>query len=411
MPQEVGCVEFLRLDVSHIKWDEEILILDIEFSCASGHYASTTAMPFSRENEMVAILFEELLCSCQSLPANSRRGQISFSIRNRHQIALPLRRFLKGYLDAFQRYCVGNLQKDELLLLQANGIDFINASVSLHDKGREERGEILFQRAKSYYYEESFDLAIRQINRALLLVPSLAKAHHLKGLCHRELSHYEDAVRSFLDWKTLVPSTKKEPFFVLGDLYFLLGRFDKGVELFDEYIANFPGDPRGFVGYAQFLYRLRNISFIQYLDQAFQCDPSLLREELRQRWIFEFADSDPQHGLTAHAARTYLNMEKRDFAHMVRKRLVPSHFCEESCRYFFDKEELDQWSDIVNRYEVFDAKFSRNPAALSKVLREQQRKVSKKIFLIPEGSRQEQLSLWGLLEDNDAAPQTKSIIG
>lgn len=357
-------IELRKVDVVKCDLDRGDLYLSFDYVFEGKSFGSFSELSISRPDLMVSEFIQNLL----EAPQVPLLSDEEISVRAKDKIQIRLKEFFKRFVVSRAGKMEGVLTEEAKNDLSTSGLDLKDQSQSLDQKSTNEKVEILLLQSKRMIASKSYFLALETIQKILTLDTDCRMAYFYKGLCHQALDELIEAEGAFIRWKELSGKHIREPYIYLARVLMALHRYQEGLEIFDEYMNNFPGDPEGLLWKAQIYFKLRQKRFIRMLDRAYLENEDVVRDFLRTNWEYNQPSKDKAVWLTPKLSRAFLNMNKEEFAELVKNRLLPSHFDAEECRFIFNREELKNWSEITTRYKLFDRTYESSPELLREAI-------------------------------------------
>ena len=357
-------IELRKIDVVKCDLDRGDLYLSFDYVFEEKSFGSFSELSISRPDLMASEFIQNLL----EAPQVQTSSDEEISVREKDKIQIRLREFFKRFVVSRAERMEGVLTDEARNNLNASGLDLKDQSQSLDQKSTNEKVEILLLQSKRMISSKSYFLASETIQKILKLDKECRMAYFYKGLCHQALDELIEAAGAFRKWKELSGKHIREPYIFLVRVFISLYRYQDALELFDEYVDNFPSDLEGLLWKAQIYFKLRQKRFIRLLDRVYLENEDVVRDFLRTNWEYNQPSKEKAVWLTPKLSRAFLNMNKEEFAELVKSRFLPSHFDDEECRYIFDREELRNWSEITTRYKLFDRTYQSSPELLREAI-------------------------------------------
>lgn len=357
-------IELRKIDVVKCDLDRGDLYLSFDYIFEGKSFGSFSELSIARSDLMVSEFIQNLI----EAPQVQNPLDEDISIRDKDKIQNRLKDYFKKFVVSRAEKMEGVLTEEDKNNLNTSGLDLKDQSQSLDQKSTNEKIEILLLQAKRMIACKSYFLALETIQKVLKLDLVCRMAYFYKGLCHEALNELPEAEVSFRKWKGLSGVHIREPYIFLARVLIALHRYQDGLKLFDEYLENFPDDLQGILWKAQIYFKLHQKRFIRLLDRAYLENEDVVRDFLRTNWDYNQPAKEKSVWLTPKLSRAFLNMNKDEFAELVKSKFIPSHFDEEECRFVFNKEELRNWSEITTRYKLFDRTYQSSPELLREAI-------------------------------------------
>ncbi|UCF65088.1 MAG: tetratricopeptide repeat protein [bacterium] len=213
---------------------------------------------------------------------------------------------------------------------------------------------VLLNWARRYYEKEDFSRAIDPLKKLLKIKKDYGIVYKWLARSLKKMRKYDEAMRYYEMYakveKTVEARLELAKSYRKGKLY------DKSAKIYSEILKKNPAEKDAKIGLAQIKYARMESDYLPLLDELNQEDPEWLRKWLLDEFNFRIYATSKT-ALTPIQAAKFLGFEKAfDITQKAFKNELPSHFNPSKARMHFFKEELENWAEIMNRFNLIDEK-------------------------------------------------------
>ena len=194
--------------------------------------------------------------------------------------------------------------------------------------------------------------AMEELKRALDFNPENAVANKYMAFALMKMGKLDDSLPYYEKYAKLDKSLVS-----LNDLakaYTMAKKYDKAKKTFTEMKKVNPDDLLAKIGEAQIAY-MQGKPYFKMLDKIFEKNDEWLRNYLKDMWEFklpEFVNNEANKWNAATASR-YLGYERPfDLTKRAFNNEIPCYFDSEKGTIRFVREELENWVELSNRYNI-----------------------------------------------------------
>ena len=222
---------------------------------------------------------------------------------------------------------------------------------------------VLLNWARRYYEREDFTHAIEPLKKLLKIKKDYGPVYKWLARSLKKMRKYDEAMRYYEMYAKVEKSSEAK--LELAKSYRKGKLYDKSAKIYSEILKKDPAEKEAKIGLAQIKYARLEKDYLSLLDELQKEDPEWLREWLSEEFNFRIYTTTKTL-LTPNQAAKYLGYDKAfDITQKAFKNQVPSHFNPSKARMHFFKEELENWAEIMNRYNLLDQKIELQKESLN----------------------------------------------
>jgi tetratricopeptide (TPR) repeat protein len=217
--------------------------------------------------------------------------------------------------------------------------------------------------ARKYYEQEDYQKAIDPLRQLIQIKPDYGLAYKWLARSLKKTRKYEDAMHYYQKYAEVDNSL--DSWLDLAKSYRKGKIFDKSEQIYLDILEKYPEEKEVKIGLAQIYYARNESIFLEKLKELFDEDPVWLKNWLSQEFNFRIYTA-PKTPLTPVDASRYLGFSQVfELTQKAFKNEVPSHFNPAKARMNFYKEELDNWSLVVNEFNLLGQKIELHPEKIN----------------------------------------------
>ncbi len=205
--------------------------------------------------------------------------------------------------------------------------------------------------------------AIEDLKLALEIKPEHPLANRYLAKAFTKLKKHDVALK-YLE-KTAEFDDNIESLCALANAYIQIGKYEKAEEVLKRIDEVDPDSLYSKFTKALLAYK-QGKGYKSKLDKIYKTDPEWLREKLLKDWDYKKStNGNGDLRWNAATAARYLDFEKPyDLTKKAFNNEVPCYFNSDSGIIRFVKEELDEWVELMNRYDLDGKKYTVHPERL-----------------------------------------------
>jgi tetratricopeptide (TPR) repeat protein len=323
------------------------------------------------------------------------RGQVSLKIASPHNLANELMNFV--FTEAREKFNGDNdennvnvvlVNESEVLQKLTGFFSKINREYN-NNKRSSGKSRMITSRSLDFYYNEYeyiplddtikffvhlnrgvnkingdfWSNAIEDLKLALEIKAEHPLVNKYLAKAFTKLKKYEIALK-YLE-KSVEFDNNVENLCALANAYIKIGKYKEAEDVLKRIDELDPDSLYSKFTKALLAYK-QGKGYKSKLDKLYKSDPEWLKEKLIKDWDYKKSgNGDAEIKWNAATAARYLNIDKPyELTKKAFNNEVPCYFNSESGIIRFVKDELDEWVELMNRYELDDNKYSIHPERL-----------------------------------------------
>ncbi|MCB0264982.1 MAG: tetratricopeptide repeat protein [Calditrichaeota bacterium] len=202
--------------------------------------------------------------------------------------------------------------------------------------------------SRKYYEREEFKKAVEPLRKLIKINPGYGPGYQMLARSLKKIRKYDEAMRYYERYAEVENTT--EAWLDLAKSYRKGKVFDKSEAIYNRILADDPKNPEARIGIAQIRYATQDQEYIKLLDEIFKDSPDWTRSWLKEEFNFRIYTNDKM-GLSPNQAAKFMGYDKIfDLTQRAFRNEIPSHFNPSRARLSFFKEELENWAQMMNRF-------------------------------------------------------------
>jgi tetratricopeptide (TPR) repeat protein len=336
-------VNLISLEIRKWILDTKRLHLNLSYIIGDQENEASVELSLTQATEMV----EEFIGKFSSLNEHKmgRKVLLANDKLIREKLGLYFRKVLSELKPAKNRKnkTRSNLPKFLDIYSETQDLSFLSENIQFH---------ILLNWSRRHYEKEDYANAIDPLKKLLKIRPDYGIGYKWLARSLKKMRKYDEAMRYYELYEKVDKSVDSK--LELAKSYRKGKLFDKSEKIYREILKNEPENKIARIGLVQIKYARMEKDYLPILDDLYQEDPDWLNRWLNEEFNYRIYTS-PKTILPALQAAQYLGYEKAfEITQKAFKNAVPSHFNPSKARMTFYKEELENWTEIVNRYKILD---------------------------------------------------------
>ncbi|GAB4379265.1 MAG: hypothetical protein Kow0042_28440 [Calditrichia bacterium] len=204
--------------------------------------------------------------------------------------------------------------------------------------------------ARKYYDKNDFQRAVEPLRKLIKIRPDFGLGYKWLARSLKKIRRYDEAMQYYEKYAEV--DNSPEAWLDLAQSYRKGKLFEKSEEIYQNILKENPMDREARMGMAQIKYARNDPEYLAILEEIYNEDENWLRKWLKDEFNFRIYIS-PKSLLTPNQAARYLGYERvADLTQKAFRNEIPSHFNPSRARISFFKEELDNWAQVMNRFQV-----------------------------------------------------------
>ncbi len=203
--------------------------------------------------------------------------------------------------------------------------------------------------ARKHYEREDYKKAVEPLRKLIKVDPGFGKGYQWLARSLKKIRKYDEAMRFYEKYAEVENTT--EAWLDLAKSYRKGKLFDQSEKIYQRILKEEPQNMEARIGIAQIRYANNNLEYLEILDALYKENPEWTRQWLVEEFNFRIYNGEKQLLSPVQAAKFLGFSRIFDLTQKAFKNEVPSHFNPSKARLSFYKEELENWANIMNRFQ------------------------------------------------------------
>ncbi len=356
-------VNIYILSVYLKKWSYGDNKFTINFSyCTNSQYergqiSLKIASPHTLASELMNVIFTE---AREKLSGENTNGKVNIALVNESDA----RQKLTGFFSKINReYNTNKRSSGKSRMINSRSLDFYYNEYEYAPLDDDIKFFVHLNRGVNKINGDFWSNAIEDLKLALEIKADDPLVNKYLAKAFTKLKKFEIALK-YLE-KSVESDTNVNNLCALANAYIKNEKYNEAEEILnriDEIEPNalYTKFTKALLSYKQ------GKGYKSKLDAIYKTDPEWLKEKLLKDWDFKKPNNgDGKIKWNAATAARYLDIDKPyELTKKAFNNEVPCYFNSESGIIRFVKNELDEWVELMNRYDLGDVKYSVHPERL-----------------------------------------------
>jgi len=221
---------------------------------------------------------------------------------------------------------------------------------------------VILNWCRNYYDREEYKKAIDPLRKLLKLNPRFGLGYKWLARSLKKIRKYDEAMSNYQKYTEVDGSV--DAFLDLAKSYRKGKIFDKSEEIYLDILKSNPKNKEAQIGLAQIKFALKQPEYLKILDKLHQQDPKWLKKWLVDEFNFRIYIPEKTFITPAQAAK-FLGFNKVfQLTERAFRNELPSHFNPAKARMSFYKEELENWAEVMNRFQCLGKEIKLHPESI-----------------------------------------------
>ena len=343
-------VNLISLEIRKWVLEAKRLHLRLSYIIGEQEYQTIIELSLTQAPDMVGEFISKF-----ATEAESKTGD-GIVIANEELIRPKLSGYFKKILSELNH---SKPRKGQARMILSSYFDVYNENQDLSFLPSNLQFYVLLNWARRYYEKDEFTHAIDPLKKLLKINRDYGIAYKWLARSLKKMRKYEEAMRYYELYARVDKSVDAK--LDLAKSYRKGKLFDKSEKIYKDLLNKEPKNKEARIGLVQIKFARMEKDYLPILDDLHQEDPNWLYKWLTEEFNFRIYNS-PKTTLPAIQAAQYLGYEKAfEITQKAFKNEIPSHFNPSKARMTFYKEELENWAEIINRYQILDQRIKLQP--------------------------------------------------
>lgn len=217
--------------------------------------------------------------------------------------------------------------------------------------------------SRKYYEMEDYKKAIEPLRRLIKIDPGYGPGYKWLARSLKKIRKYDEAMKLYEKYAEVEGTVEAR--LDLAKSYRKGKLFEQSESIYRDILAADPANQEARIGLAQIYYANKDSRYMEILEQLHREDPAWLKEWLTDEFNFRIYLNDKTL-LTSIQATKLLGFNKTtDLSERAFKNEIPSHFNSSKARLSFYREELENWAEVMNRFNCLKEEVKLYPERLA----------------------------------------------
>jgi tetratricopeptide (TPR) repeat protein len=357
------------------KWSYQDNRFSLSFSyfTEKGYSRDIIDMRISSPQNMVNEFLNRVMYKAKDRISNQKKesADLLLQLVNESEVQRKLNVFVGKILKEFN---TNKRSRGRIRMISNRSMDFYYNDFEYEPLDDQTKFYVHLNRGVNKMNGDLWSAAIEDLKTALTFNPDHPFANKYLAEALLKAHRIEEAIQYFEKYAENEDSLQG-----LNDLahaYVKLERYSEAARVFKKMKQNAPEDLLAQIGQAQIAY-LQGKDFLSLLEKIYKSEKSWLREYLKKSWEYNlpgFGEDESVMWNAATASR-YLGYDRPfDLTKRAFNDDLPCYFDSEKGTIRFVKQELDNWVEMMNRfdidghkYQVFKDRLSKDELAIGKL--------------------------------------------
>jgi len=351
-------VNLISLEIRKWVLEAERLHLRLSYIIDEQEHQTIIELSLTQAPDMVGEFISKF-----ATEAGSKSGE-EIVIANEELIRSKLSGYFKKILSELNH---SKPRKGQARMILSSYFDVYNENQDLSFLPSNLQFYVLLNWARRYYEKDEFTHAVDPLRKLLKINRDYGIAYKWLARSLKKMRKYEEAMRYYELYAKVEKSVDSQ--LDLAKSYRKGKLFDKSEIIYKDLLKKEPKNREARIGLVQIKYARMEKDYLPILDDLQQEDPTWLQKWLSEEFNFRIYNSRKTI-LPALQAAQYLGFEKAfEITQKAFKNEVPSHFNPSKARMTFYMEELKNWAEIINRYQILDRQIKLQSKKINKFLK------------------------------------------
>lgn len=221
---------------------------------------------------------------------------------------------------------------------------------------------VILNWCRNYYNREEYKKAIDPLRKLLKLNPRFGLGYKWLARSLKKIRKYDEAMSNYQKYAEVDGSI--DAYLDLAKSYRKGKIFDKSEEIYLNILKSNPENKEARIGLAQIKFALKQPEYLKILDELYQQDPEWLKKWLVDEFNFRIYIPEKTLITPAQAAKFLGFNQVFQLTERAFKNELPSHFNPAKARMSFYKEELENWAEVMNRFQCLGKEIKLHPESI-----------------------------------------------
>jgi tetratricopeptide (TPR) repeat protein len=349
-------ITLIAFDIKRWDLDSQRLNIIIYYVLEDEERNQMFELSITQPPEMVEEFLGKIRMACAQNITESERKDAQFNLANETYLQQKLYNYFKKILMELNN---PKRKRGDPKFIYSTHLDVYNENQDISFLPQIIQFFVVLNWARKYYEQENYQKAIDPLRQLIEIKSDFGLAYKWLARSLKKTRKYEDAMLHYQKYAEVDDSL--DAWLDLAKSYRKGKIFDKSEKIYFEILAKYQDEKEAKMGLAQIYYARNEPIFLEKLRELYQQDPVWLKNWLTNEFNFRIYVT-PKTQLSPVDASRYLGFSKVfELTQKAFKNELPSHFNPAKARMSFYKEELDNWSKVVNEFNILKEKIELHP--------------------------------------------------
>ncbi|MCB0260569.1 MAG: tetratricopeptide repeat protein [Calditrichaeota bacterium] len=217
--------------------------------------------------------------------------------------------------------------------------------------------------ARKYYEQEDYKKAVDPLRRLIKIDPGYGPGYKWLARSLKKIRKYDEAMKLYEKYAEVEGTIEAR--LDLAKSYRKGKLFEQSEKIYHDILAEDAKNQEARIGLAQIYYANKDSRYLGILDQLHQEAPAWLKEWLTEEFNFRIYLNDKTLLTSIQATKLLGYSKTTDLSERAFKNEIPSHFNSSKARLSFYREELENWAEVMNRFNCLKEEVKLYPERLA----------------------------------------------
>jgi tetratricopeptide (TPR) repeat protein len=314
-----------------------------------------------KPNDMLDNFMARLSAEISSKLLTNGKTEAQFEFENQTFLRQQLFNYLKKMANELRGRTGGN-NENNYRGIRTTHFDVYPEDDDIAILPKQTQFYIILNWCRNYYDREEYKKAIEPLRKLLKLNPRFGLGYKWLARSLKKIRKYDEAMSNYQKYAEVDGSV--DAYLDLAKSYRKGKIFDKSEEIYLDILMSHPKNKEAQIGLAQIKFALKQPEYLKILDKLHQQDPEWLKKWLVDEFNFRIYVPEKTFITPAQAAK-FLGFNKVfQLTERAFRNELPSHFNPAKARMSFYKEELENWAEVMNRFQCLGKEIKLHPESI-----------------------------------------------